>query len=352
LTQHAALLSKHTGKPILYVDDVIGEKAVKAISRLKDGEILLLDNIRILEDETLERSAKEHGDSSIVKTLSPLADLFINDAFSVAHRSHASIVGFTTRLPSAAGRVMEQEIRSCEKALNASRPRIFILGGVKADDCVGIMKHMLEKQFLDKALTCGLLGQLLLIVNGFDVGEESRSYLEKKGALTLVPILKDLQSNYAQNMEYPLDVAEQVDGTRVEKNREDLPCKGLIMDIGRKTIDRYRELLENAGSIVVKGPAGVCEEKGFEVGTQALLEKTKSSHAYNLIGGGHTSAVLSSLGLRASDFSYVSVAGGALITYLSGKDLPGLKALEDALPVVTTLREINAKTTNQTKEEF
>jgi len=189
---------------------------------------------------------------------------------------------------------------------------------------------MLEKQFLNKALTCGLLGQLLLTVNGFDVGEESRSFLEKRGALGLLPILKDLQRNYAQNLEYPLDVAEQVDGTRLEKNREDLPCKGLMMDIGHKTIGRYRELLENAGSIVVKGPAGVCEERGFEVGTRALLEKIKNSHAYTLIGGGHTSAVLSTLGLRANDFSYVSVAGGALITYLSGKDLPGLKALEEA----------------------
>ena len=329
LTQHAGLISKHIGKPVLYVDDVIGERAIKSITDLEDGDILLLDNVRTLRDETIHRSAEEHAESSIVKTLSPLAALFVNDAFSVAHRSHASIVGFTARLPSVAGRVMEREVRSCEIALNASRPRIFILGGRKPDDCVGVMKHMLERQFLDKALTCGLLGQLLLISNGVDVGEESRDYLREKGALGLVSILKDLQSNYGDNMEYPLDVAEQVDGTRVERNREELPCKGLIMDIGHKTIERYRELLENAGSIVVKGPAGVYEEREFELGTRTLLEEIKNSRAYSLICGGHTSAALSSLGFKPDDFSYVSTAGGALITYLSGEDLPGLKALEE-----------------------
>jgi phosphoglycerate kinase len=330
LNQHAHLLSEHTRKRVLYVNDVIGEKAVKAVAGLSDGEILLLDNVRFLEDEAVEKTAEEHSRSSLVKTLSPLADFFVNDAFSVAHRSHASIVGFTATLPSLAGRVMEHEIESCDKALNANRPRIFILGGVKPDDCVKIMKHMLEKEILDKSLTCGLLGQLLLVASGVNLGQPSTDRLREKNALDLVPVLEDLRGKYSEKIEYPLDVAEQVDAARVERSREELPCEGLIIDIGQRTINRYGDLLKNAGTIVVKGPAGVYEEKQFETGTRALLEQVKNSHAYTLIGGGHTSAALSSLGFSPDDFSYVSIAGGALITYLSGKDLPGLEALENA----------------------
>ena len=333
LAQHAELLARDAGKDVLYVDDVIGEKALKAIAQLEEGKVLLLDNVRFLEDEAIEKTAEEHSRSSLVKTLSPLADLFVDDAFSVAHRSHASIVGFTVLLPSVAGRVMEHEIESCEKALNAKRPRIFIMGGVKPDDCVEIVKHMLETDNLDKSLACGLFGQLSLVADGTDLGEASGSYLRRKDVLGLVPILKDLQNKYGNKMEYPVDVAEKIDDTRVERNRDELPCKGLILDIGKKTVAHYGDLLENAGTIVVKGPAGACEEESFEFGTRALFDEVKNSSAYTLIGGGHTSAALASLGFSRDDFSYVSVAGGALITYLSGKDLPGVKALQNAMSI-------------------
>jgi phosphoglycerate kinase len=330
LNQHAVLLSKHTGKPIIYVDDVVGEKAVKAINKLEEGEVLLLDNVRFLEDETIKRNAEEHAESNIVRSLSPLADLFVNDAFSVAHRSHASIVGFTARLLSAAGRVMERETESCEKALKPERPNIFVLGGAKPDDCVEIMEHMFKKGVLDKALTCGLLGQLFLEAHGVDLGQASREFLKKKGFLNLVPTLKDLGNEYSDRIEYPLDVAEEVDGARVERSLDELPCRGLIMDIGVKTVDRYRESLKNAKSIVVKGPAGVYEKKGFDVGTRLLLEEIKKSKGYTLIGGGDTSSAISRLSFKPEDFSSVSIAGGALITYLSGKDIPGVKALREA----------------------
>ena len=153
LAQHAELLARDAGKDVLYVDDVIGEEALKAIAQLEEGKVLLLDNVRFLEDEAIEKTAEEHSRSSLVKALSPLADLFVNDAFSVAHRSHASIVGFTVLLPSVAGRVMEHEIESCEKALNAKRPRIFIMGGVKPDDCVDTKRKIVLTRLLNVALS-------------------------------------------------------------------------------------------------------------------------------------------------------------------------------------------------------
>lgn len=330
LNQHADLLSKHSGKKVLYVNDVVGEKAIDAIQKLKEGGILLLDNVRFLEDEVIEKSKEEHANSIIVSALSTLSDLFVNDAFSVAHRSHASIMGFTARLPSVAGRVMESEIKSCEKALNPDRPNIFILGGAKPKDCVKILEHMLKEGVLDRALTCGLLGQLFLEANGIDLGYRSRGVLKKKGVFNLVPVLKGLQSKYGDQIELPLDVAEEVDGARVERGIEELPCQGSIMDIGSKTIDQYGEILKGAKTIVMKGPAGVYERNEFEIGTYALLEMIKKSKAYTLIGGGDTSSAVTRLGFKTEDFSYVSIAGGALITYLSGKDMPGIRALKEA----------------------
>lgn len=330
LSQHAELLRKHVGKPVAYVDDVVGERAVQAIKRLRDGNILLLDNVRILEDETVEKTVEEHGESLIVKALAPLADLFVNDAFSAAHRSHASIVGFTVKLPSAAGRVMEREVKSCERALTPERPNIFVLGGAKPDDCVKIMAHMLDKGVLDEALTCGLLGQLCLKAGGIDLGQASIGLLERKKALNLIPTLQALRNKYGDQVVCPLDVAEEVGGRRVERALEELPCEGLIMDIGGKTVERYRRSLKRARTIVVKGPAGVYEKKGFEVGTRMLLEEVRKSGAYTLIGGGDTSVALSTLGFKPEDFSYVSLAGGALITYLSGEDMPGVRALKDS----------------------
>lgn len=330
LTQHAKLLSERVGKPVAFVDDVVGEKAAQAIQRLKDGEILLLDNVRILDDETVEKSVEEHGESLIVKALAPLADLFVNDAFSAAHRSHASIVGFTVKLPSVAGRVMEREIKSCERALKPERPNIFVLGGAKPDDCVKIMAHMLERGVLDEALTCGLLGQLCLKAGGVDLGQPSIGLLEKKGFLNLIPTLQSLRGRYGDQVVCPVDVAEEVDGRRVERSLEELPCEGLIMDIGGKTVEKYRKSLKRARTIVVKGPAGVYEKKGFDRGTRLLLEEVKRSKAYTLIGGGDTSVAMSILGFKPEDFSYVSLAGGALITYLSGEDMPGVRALKNA----------------------
>ncbi len=176
-----------------------------------------------------------------------------------------------------------------------------------------------------------MLGQLLLEANGFDLGKANREFLEKKGLIKLVQTLKDLQAKHGYQIEFPSDVAEEVDGIRVERNVEELPCKGLIMDIGGKTVESYKDTLKNARTIVVKGPAGVYEKQGFEVGTYTLLGAVKElkSKAYTLIGGGDTSIAVLKLGFKPEDFSYVSIAGGALISYLTGKDLPGVRALKE-----------------------
>jgi len=330
LNQHTDFLSKHSNKEIKYVEDVIGKAAVGGIKNLREGEVLLLDNVRLLDDETVEKSIEEHANSKLVATLSPLADVFVNDAFSVAHRAHASIIGFTARLPSFAGRVMEREIKSCEKALNPERPNVFILGGAKPKDCVKILDHMLRRGILTEVLTCGLLGQLFLLANGEDLGQASIEVLKKKDAFDLVEKLRGLYTEYEVRIKIPLDVAEEVNDARVEREINELPCEGVIMDIGNRTTENYKEILKSAKTIIVKGPAGVYEKKEFELGTRNLLDEISKSKAFTLIGGGDTSVAVAKLGFKSDDFSYVSIAGGALITYLSGKDMPGVRALKEA----------------------
>ena len=330
LNQHAEALSKYVGKKVEFVDDIVGKKAKEKIKSMKEGEIILLDNVRLLPDETEEKTPQEHSNSQIVKTLSPLADFFVNDAFSAAHRSHASIVGFTNVLPSIAGRLMEKEVNSCEKALNPEHPTVFILGGAKPDDCLKIMKFMLENQTLDCVLICGVLGELFLSAKGYILGKPTADFLAEKGYYKLIPEVKEMFNCYKDKIELPEDVAFEEDGERKEISIDELPVDSQILDIGRKTIEKYSKLIKKAKTIVVKGPAGVYEKEKFNLGTKLLLEAVADSGGFSLVGGGDTTVAMKIIGIDKRKFSYVSLAGGALITYLSGKPMPGIEALKES----------------------
>ncbi|MEM2455522.1 MAG: phosphoglycerate kinase [Candidatus Bathyarchaeia archaeon] len=330
LEQHAKILERVLGKPVKYVDDVFGDKAKKAIRELKDGEILVLDNVRNFPREAKDAPPEEHAKSDLVANLAPLADLFVNDAFAAAHRSHASIVGFTVVLPSAAGRIMEKELRALGRVMeNPEKPCIYILGGAKADDSLRISKYVLENNIADYVLTAGITGHLFLVAKGYDLGKPNMEFLEKNKLLDLVPGIKELISKYPTRIETPVDLAIEVDGKRREIALAELPTNYPIYDIGAKTIERYTELIMKAKSIVFSGPPGVFEKEEFRKGTRALFEAMASSRAFTLVGGGHSIAAVQSLGL-ADKMSYISTAGGALIEFLMGKKLPGVVALEEA----------------------
>lgn len=330
LEQHAKLLSKYLSKEVKFVNDVIGEKAVSEIKKLEEGEALLLDNVRFLDEETQEKSPEEHSKSRLVQTLAPLADFFVQDAFSASHRSHASIVGFSPVLPTLAGKVMERELSSVEKALQSLGINVFILGGAKPDDCLNIMEYLLEKkpECIEKVLTCGTVGEIFLAAKGYKLGEPTIKFFEQKGFLSLVPQARKLLEKYEMEIEIPSDVAVEENGKRKEINVKELPSDSLILDIGSETIRNYIEIIREARTIVMKGPAGVYEKKGFEVGTKEILEAIASSKAFSLIGGGDTGLAIEKLGIEKESFSYISLGGGALITYLSGKPMPGIEALK------------------------
>lgn len=329
LDQHAKLLEKYVEKKVQFVDDIIGEKAVKKIKALKPGEILLLDNVRFLDEETEEKTSKEHAKSKLVKTLSKVADIFVNDAFSAAHRGHASIVGFTEVLPSYAGRIMERELKSEEKALDPLGINVFVLGGAKPDDCLNIMDYMFKKRpgSIEKVLTCGTVGEIFLAAKGHDLGKETKEFFAKKGFDKLIDQAKELLKNYELEIELPVDVAFEENGKRKEIFVKDLPVEKILQDIGSETAKKYGEIIKNARTVVVKGPAGVYEKQGFELGTKLILEAIANSKAFSLIGGGDTLVAMEKLGLDKTKFSYISLGGGALITSLSGKEMPGVEAL-------------------------
>jgi len=332
LEQHSQLLSKHVGKAVRFVPDVIGEEAQRKIKAMRNGEIVLLDNVRLLDEETKDLPPEEHAKGQLVKTLAPLADMFVNDAFSASHRSHASIVGFTKVLPSAAGRVMQRELISVDKVWDPKGGNVFLLGGAKPDDCLSIARHVLatKPEAVEQVLSCGVLGQIFLIAEGHSLGNPTEDFMEKKNFLSILEQAKETVKNYGAKIRVPVDVAANVRGQREEMPVGNLPVDAMIMDIGTETATTYGKIMRRAKAIILKGPPGVYEDKNFQKGTKMILEAAVASKGFSLVGGGDTLSAIEALRMDPSKFGYVSLAGGALITYLSGKTLPGVAALEVA----------------------
>jgi phosphoglycerate kinase len=330
LNQHAELLGKALSMSVKYVDDVFGEKAQKAIRELKSGEVLVLGNVRGVSNEQNKGTPEEHSKTEFVKKLAPLADVFINDAFAAAHRAHVSMVGFTAVLPSAAGRIMERELKALGKVLEApEKPSVFVIGGAKGDDSLDISRYVLKNDIADYILTGGVIGHIFLVATGVDLGEPNMQFLEKKDLMGLVPGIKELMNEYPGAVVVPVDLAMEVDQKRQEITVEELPTNYAILDIGTKTAKKFSEIILKAKTIVVSGPVGVFENPEFKAGTQMVLEAAAASEGFSLVGGGHTVAAVENLGL-ADKMSYVSTAGGALIEFLMGKQLPAVVALEKA----------------------
>lgn len=330
LEQHAGILSKVLGKRIKYTNSIFDEKVQDAIRTLENGEVLVLENVRIFADERKKGTPEEHAKTEMVEKLAPLADLFVNDAFAAAHRAHVSIVGFTAVLPSVAGRIMERELKSLGRVLESpEKPCVFVLGGAKGDDALEISKYVLDNGIADYVLTGGVAGQVFLVARGFDLGKSNMDFLERKDLLGFVLGIRELMQRYPDEIKVPLDVAVEVADRRKEISVDELPTDYPIFDIGAITVESYARVIRSAKSIVVSGPMGVYENSEFIFGTKGIFGEVADSQGFSLAGGGHTVAALQELGL-SNKISYISTAGGALIEFLMGKKLPGVVALEKA----------------------
>jgi len=331
LKEHAENLGKILKCPVKYVDEVFGDKAKAAIKDLKEGEILVLENVRSWDKETKSATPEDASKTELVQNLAPLADLFVNDAFAAAHRGHVSMVGFTAVLPSAAGRIMERELKSLSKALEKpEKPCVYVMGGAKADDSLEISKYVLGNGIADYVLVGGVTSQLFLAAKGVDLGTGNMAFLAKKELTGLIPGIKALMQQYGDKVVVPVDVAIEVNGKRKEIAVNKLPTEHSIFDLGAKTVEYYAKLILGAKSIVISGPMGVYENKEFNYGTKKIFEAIANSKAFSLAGGGNTIAAIQEYGLTKK-IGYISTAGGALIEFLMGKKLPGVVALETAV---------------------
>jgi phosphoglycerate kinase len=330
LKEHAAILDEFTKCDVAFVDDVAGEKALAAIRDLAPGHALMLENVRGLEDETKKGTPQQHAQAAFVKALAGVADFFVNDAFSAAHRSQASLVGFTELLPSAAGLTMDRELTALAKAVDhPERPAVYFLGGAKPEDSIAVMKANFAKGTLDTALLGGLVANLFLVARGHELGKPSMELLEKKGILKLLPDAEALLEQYDDRIYTPEDVVMK-DGHGQPQTiwLEDFPQNHPILDLGPESIQTYVAEIEAAGSLMMNGPAGLYEERPYHKGTEAVLKAFAKSDAFSLLGGGHTITAIHEFGLRTDDFGYVSLAGGALMAYLTGDALPAVEALK------------------------
>ena len=336
LEQHVEKLSAAVGKPIDFIEDVAGPAAVDKINNLEDGQILLLDNIRYLVEEasTFEDVVKQEPEdmksSYMIRRLAPLFDAYVNDAFAAAHRNSPSMVGFQEVLPSYAGRLLMQELAALQAITSSpDRPCVYILGGARAGDAFGMIEKVLEDGAADKILMVGLVGQIFMIADGIDIGESSRGFISYKGFDQYIEPAKAFLENHRDTIMYASDIAAEVDGARANVALADISDTMDIADIGDQTIADYCEVIASAKTIFVNGPAGIYEDEKFEKGTKTLWNAVADADGYSVIGGGDsvTSFVKYT---DINQINYVSTAGGALIRYLSGVELPLLKAISKA----------------------
>jgi len=337
MEKHAKKLQELIGKTVVFVDDIFGEKAINAIKNLKPGDILFLDNVRKFPDETQKKPPEEHAKSDLIRTLAPLADFYVNDAFAAAHRAQCSLTGFTAVLPSCAGRLMEKELTTLEKAVNnPAKPSVFLFGGAKFADVVVTIDRVLSNKIADKVILMGLTANAFLKAQGVSLGEKNEAAFGEEGTPEVFNEISKVFSKYKNDIYLPVDFAIEENGKRKEIDLQDLPATNSLFDIGEKTMKNYEKVLKNAKTVFLSGPCGVFENPLFKKGTEEIFRFIANSKAFSIAGGGHTVAAIEQLKIK-NNISHVSTGGGALEKFMMGDKLAVVEALKKAKnkPIVT-----------------
>lgn len=313
-------LSKKLGFEVKLADDVTGESAKQLCSNLKDGEAVLLENLRF-------RIEEQNNDESFAKELASLADIFVNDAFGTAHRKHASTYGVTKFLPSVGGYLMQKEIETmCSILENPRRPFVSVLGGAKVSDKFNVINRLLEK--VDTLVVGGGMAYTFMNAMGYSVGTSICEYdkadmakdlmvkAKEKGVRLVMPVDNIVGLDYRPDTEFKL------------VNSDSIPDGWTGMDIGPRTEKLFFDAIEGAGTVVWNGPMGVSEWENFASGTCAVAKAIAESGAVSIIGGGDSAASVEKLGF-ADRMTHISTGGGASLKLLEGAKLPGVEGLED-----------------------
>lgn len=333
MEEHAEKLSSYLGRKIAYIDDVAGPAAREAVQGLKPGEAILLGNLRYLTEEvsTFENAVKlkpeEMINTYLVRNLAPISDFYINEAFAAAHRNAPSMVAFQQVLPYAGGPLLIQEVNSLIRVLkNPDKPCVFVLGGAKISDALGMIGQVLSSGVADKIITGGITGEIMLMARNIEIGTKKRKFISDRGLDAFIKPARRYLAEYPERILYPIDLAYENDGVRKEIDAADLPVNEMFMDIGRKTIKMYREILQGAKTIFVNGPFGVYENPLFEKGTRRIFEYIAGSDAYSVVGGGDSVAAAQKF-VDTKKLGYVSTGGGAMVQFMSGRQLPLIEAM-------------------------
>ena len=316
----AARLSELLGREVKMAKDVVGESAKELAANLKDGEVMLLENVRFHKEET-------KNDPEFSKALASLAEIYVNDAFGSAHRAHSSTTGVADYLPAVCGYLIQKEIAFIGGALaNPKRPLVAILGGAKVSDKIGVITNLLDK--VDTLIVGGGMAYTFMKSLGYSIGtsiceddrvEDAKKMMEDakvKGVKFLIPVDNKVGKEYKPDTE-----AMVVDS-------DNLPDGWMGLDIGPKTQALFCDAVKDAGTVIWNGPMGVSEWDNFASGTIAVAKAVAESGAISIIGGGDSAAAVQKLGF-ADKMSHISTGGGASLEFLEGKDLPGIVALND-----------------------
>ena len=337
MREHAEILSKLSGVKVAYLDDVAGDAAIEAVQNLKAGEAVLLGNLRYLTEEvsTFEKDVKLTADEMLstylVRRLGGLFDIYVNDAFSAAHRNAPSMVAFQKLMPSYAGPLFFKEYEALWKVLNgATKPVVFVLGGAKISDAFGMMGKVLKDGVADKILATGVTGVVMQLARGVRMGAKYEKWLKDRDLSVFVDEARELLKDYADKFVLPTDFAVEENGKRREVDLNELPLDDkMFSDIGEKSILAFEAEIKKAGTIFVNGPAGVYENDIFAEGTSRVWKAVAAADGYSVIGGGDTVSAAARF-VDLNDVDYVCTAGGAMVRFLSGKRLPLIEAMLNA----------------------
>ena len=316
----AERLSELTNLPVKMAEDVIGKSAKSLVKEMKDGEIVLLENVRFHAEE-------EENNEAFAKELASLADVFVNDAFGTAHRAHASTAGIANYIPAVAGFLMDSEIMALSNAVeNAEKPLVVILGGAKVSDKINVIAKLMTKA--NTLLIGGAMANTFLVAKGYNIGFSKYEADKVEVAKELMEQAESLNVNLV----LPVDVSA---GSEFSPNAK---CKNFAvdkiasdyqaMDIGKKTRKIFAKEIKNAKTIIWNGPMGVCEFKKFQKGTLAVAKAVAKSGAVSVVGGGDSAAAIQELGF-ANKVTHLSTGGGATLKFLEGATMPGVAMLLD-----------------------
>ncbi len=314
-------LSFLLNRKVLFNKDIISENMLLEINKISNGSIIMLENIRFNEGE-------ETNDKEFSKKISTLGDIYVNDAFSCSHRSHASVVGITKYIPSYFGLQITEEINALKKITSEiKKPVSLIIGGSKISTKIKIINNLIKK--FNNIIIVGGMANTMLKHTGINVGKSICEY-------ECGPLIKEIKENskkYNCEIILPKDVivSESLNGSGKEKNINEIDENEMVLDIGSKTISSIEKVINNSETVLWNGPAGYFENPNFQNGTKKILElisqKTNNDKIFSVAGGGETVAAINKF-KKFDSFTFVSTAGGAFLEYLEGKTLPAIKALD------------------------